>query len=326
MGKGSKAPAAPDPQKTASAEAQFNRIDTFSPSGGGTRHGYTDGSGNFQSGIAPEGFQSAQKYIENPFEQQIRESLEPASVDLTNRVIQDNIAGMPDAPRVQDRGDVARDMFDRNYSTMEGQFERENDRLLSNLQARGIPVGSEAFDESYSQQQDSVNDALSRLAMDSNLAAGQEQSRQFGLDQSERANSISELVAAMGGGYNAPSATPNGQAAGVNYGGLVGQKYQADMNQFNANQQQNASAMGTIGSLGGAMLMKSDRRLKRDIVKIGTRDDLNVYAYRYVWDKPGTLRTGYMAQEVIKKLPCAVWKIGEWFSVDYSILPEIEHA
>jgi hypothetical protein len=326
MGKGSSAPAAPDPQETASAEAQFNRLDTYSPSGGGVRHGYTDANGNFQAGIAPEGFQSAQTYNESPHEQSMREALEPASLSLTNRVISDNIDGMPDAPRVGDRGTIAQDIFDRNYSTMQEGFDRENNRLLTNLQARGMPVGSEAFTEAYDDQQRNVNTALSNLSTDANLAAGQEQSRQFSLDQAERSSAISELVAAMGGGYNAPNALPSGQAAGVNYGGLVGQQYQADMAQYNANQQQSASTMGALGSLGGAMLMKSDRRLKTDIVPVSKRGDLIVYAYRYLWDAPGTIRTGYMAQEVIKHLPCAVWKMGEWFSVDYSILPEVTHA
>lgn len=324
--KGGKAPQAPDPRETAAAESQFNRIDTFSPSGGGVRHGYTDESGNFQSGTAPEGFQSAQSYTENPFEKQIREALEPASVDLTNRIVDDNIAGLPDAARVKDRSDVASDMFNRNYSLMKDGFEQENDRMLTNLQARGIPLGSEAFDETYSQQQAGVNDALSRLAMDSNLAAGQEQGRQFALDQSERAGSISELVAAMGGGYNPPTATPGGQAAGVNYSGLVGQQHQAAMSQYQAKQDSRAATAGALGNLGGSMIMKSDRRLKTDIVAVAKRGDLTVYAYRYLWDAPGTVRTGYMAQEVIKVMPCAVWKIGEWFSLDYSILPEVTHA
>ena len=37
MGKGSKAPKPPDPHETVAAEAQFNRVDTYSPSGSGTR-------------------------------------------------------------------------------------------------------------------------------------------------------------------------------------------------------------------------------------------------------------------------------------------------
>lgn len=118
MGKGSKAPAAPDPYKTASAEAQFNRLDTFSPSGSGVQYGYTDASGNFVRGTAPKGSQSAVKQVESDFEKQIRQMLEPASVSLTGRIVNDNINGMPDAARVKDRGSVAQSMFDRSFSLM----------------------------------------------------------------------------------------------------------------------------------------------------------------------------------------------------------------
>ena len=259
--KGGSAPAAPDPQETAAAEAQYNRLDTFSPSGAGVRHGYTDADGNFQTGVAPEGFQSAQRYIESAPEQQIRQSLEPASVALTERIVSDNIYGMPDAARVQDRSDVASDMFNRSFSLMAPGIDRANEKLLTNLQARGLPVGSEAFNEAYGEQLQTTQDTISRLGMDANLAAGQEQSRQFGLDQAERSGAIAELVAAMGGGYNPPNDMPSGQAAGVNYSGLVSGKYEADLAQYNAQQEQ---AMGTAGALGSmaSMLMKCTAQAK----------------------------------------------------------------
>jgi hypothetical protein len=326
MGKGNKAPAAPDPYKTAAAEAQFNRLDTYSPSGSGQRYGYTDpNTGQFLQGVAPEGAQSAVSTMESPWEKQIREALQPASVSLTNRVIADNITGMPDAPRAQDRGSVAKSIYDRTLSMIMPGIEKANSRLLTNLQARGIPVGAEAFNDAYGEQQRQTQDTLSRLAMDADIAGGQEQSRLFSLDQASRQGAIAELVAAMGGGYNPPSATPSGNAAGVNYSGAVGQKYQADLAQYNSNQQAKAQTFGALGSLGGAMLMKSDRRLKRDIRRVGRRGGLNLYEYRYLCDPVGTVRRGYMAQEVLSVLPQAVRRIaGGFFAIDYSQLPEVK--
>lgn len=262
MGKGSKAPKPPDPRETAAAEAQFNRLDTYSPSGSGVRYGFTDEQGQFQQGVAPEGQQSAQTYIESPFEQQIRQTLEPASVALTDRVVQDNIQGMPDAPRIQDRSDVAQDIFNRNFSLMAPGIDKANERLLTNLQARGLPIGGEAFNDAYGEQLQTTQDTIARLGMDANLAAGQEQSRQFGLDQASRSGAVAELVAAMGGGYNPPNSMPGGQAAGVNYSGLVGQQYQAQMNQYNQQQQQKMGTASALGSIGGALLMKSTRMSK----------------------------------------------------------------
>lgn len=325
MGKGSKAPAAPDPYQTAAAEAQFNRLDTYSPSGSGQRYGYTNPkTGAFTQGVAPQGSQSAVTTVESPYEKAIRESLQPASVDLTNRVIRDNIAGMPDAPRAQDRGTVAKSIFDRNLSMMMPGIEKSNSRLLTNLQARGIPIGGEAFNDAYGEQQRQTQDTMSRLAMDANIAGGQEQSRLFSLDQASRQGAISELVAAMGGGYNPPSSVPSGNAAGVNYSGLVGQKYQADLAQHNSNQQSRAQTAGALGSLGGAMLMKSDRRLKRDIRRVGRVAGLNLYEYRYAWDRPGTVRRGFMAQEVLNRFPEAARRIaGGYLALDYAQLPEV---
>lgn len=326
MGKGSKAPAAPDPYKTAAAEAQFNRLDTYSPSGSGQRYGYTDPkTGNFVQGVAPEGAQSAVTTVENPYERQIREALQPASVDLTNRVIADNISGMPDAPRAQDRGTVAKSIYDRNLSMIMPGIEKNNSRLLTNLQARGIPVGADAFNDAYGEQTRQTQETLSRLAMDADIAGGQEQSRLFSLDQASRQGAIAELVAAMGGGYNPPSATPSGNAAGVNYSGVVGQKYQADLAQHNANQQAKAQTAGTLGSLGGALLKKSDRRLKCDIRKVGRKAGLNVYEYRYFCDPVGTIRRGFMAQEVLNLFPQTVrWIAGGFMALDYSQLPEVQ--
>lgn len=254
--KGGSAPEAPDPRETASAEAQFNRLDTYSPSGGGMRYGYTDASGKFSPGLAPEGQQSAQTYVESPYEKAIRQRLEPASVSLVDRIATDDISGMPAAPRAQDFNGLADQLFKAGYDRMQPAFQNENDRMLANLQARGIPVGSEAFGDAYRQQQQGVNDALSDLTTRATTAAGAEQSRRFGLDSASRSGAIAELVAAMGGNYNPPTSLPNGQAPNIDYSGLVGQKYQADTAQYNARQQQQGATMGALGSLGGALLMK----------------------------------------------------------------------
>lgn len=256
------APAAPDPYKTASTEAQFNRLDTYGADGSGTRYGYTDSTGKFVQGVAPPGQQSAVTSIESAAQKAIRTALEPASVALTNRVITDNITGMPEAARVQGRGTVAQSIFDRTASMLQPAIEKTQSRLLTNLQSRGIPIGSAAFNDAYGEQQKQAQDTLSRLAMDADVQAGQEQSRQFGLDAAARSNSIAELVAAMGGGYNPPSSAPNGNAAGVNYSSLVGEKYKADLNQYNADQQNRAATAGALGSLGGSLLLKSSMFFK----------------------------------------------------------------
>ena len=287
MGKkgGGKAPAAPDPFETAKAESQFNRLDTYGPNGASQVYGYTDPSGNFVRGSAPKGQQAAVQSIESPLERAMRGILEPASMALTQRVVTDNIAGMPAAARVGDRGTVAKSIFDRNMSMMQPSIDKGNTRLLGNLQARGIPIGSTAFNEAYGAQQRETQDTISRLAMDADTAAGAEQTRQFGLDQAQRGNAISELVAAMGGGYAAPTNLPSANAPSVNYSGLVGDKYKADQANYNQQQQQKSAGMSALGSMGSALLMKCTEAAK---------------------DIHGTLPPGLPAA-IIGTLPLHIW-------------------
>lgn len=299
--KGGSAPEAPDPYQTASNEAAFNRVDTYGSNGSGVRYGYTDASGNFQPGIAPEGFQSAVSNVEGDFDRQMRKLLEPASSSLVNRVITDNIDNLPDAARVQDRGTVAQDIFDRNMSLIQPQLDRSENRLLTRLQSRGIPIGSEAFNESYGAQTREVQDMIARLAQDANVAAGAEQSRQFALDAGERSNSIAELVAAMGGGYAPATALPTGAAPSVNYSGLVNSKYQADLANWQADRQASAQTASALGGLGGALLMKCtetakhvDGHLNREFAATAV-SRLGLFAWRY---RDGEAPDGDHAQHI----------------------------
>ena len=71
------------------------------------------------------------------------------------------------------------------------------------------------------------------------------------------------------------------------------------------------------GNLIMAMAMFSDRRLKRNIKKVGKLSNgLNLYTYIYVW---GEKAIGVMAQEVMKVIPDAVLKHESgYYMVDYS--------
>jgi hypothetical protein len=68
--------------------------------------------------------------------------------------------------------------------------------------------------------------------------------------------------------------------------------YQAQIGQQNA-------LMSGLFQLGGAAIGASDRRLKRDIKRVGTMaNGLPVYEYRYVWGRKRHI--GVMAQDVLK--------------------------
>ncbi len=72
----------------------------------------------------------------------------------------------------------------------------------------------------------------------------------------------------------------------------LNQNYQARVGQQNA-------LMSGLFSLGSAGIGASDRRLKRDIKRVGTMaNGLPVYEYRYVWGRKRHI--GVMAQDVLK--------------------------
>lgn len=81
-----------------------------------------------------------------------------------------------------------------------------------------------------------------------------------------------------------------------------------------------ASILGSLAQGAGSALAMSDRRLKRNIVKLGEEvDGLGVYAFDYVW--PGPRQRGVMADEVASLRPWALGpSIGGFASVDYGRL------
>ena len=100
-------------------------------------------------------------------------------------------------------------------------------------------------------------------------------------------------------------ATPQAGVGGVDYTGLVNQKYQADLAQSQA-------AMGGLFGLASAGVgMFSDRRLKTDIQRVGRTDaGTPIYTYRYAWGGP--VQMGVMAQDVPEARvmdPSGFWRV-----------------
>jgi hypothetical protein len=79
-----------------------------------------------------------------------------------------------------------------------------------------------------------------------------------------------------------------------------------------------------IGAVGGGLLGAfSDRRLKADIRATGKRlpNGLPLYAFRYVWEEPGTEHIGVMVDEAREVAPHAVFRdISGFDKVNYAAL------
>ena len=100
-----------------------------------------------------------------------------------------------------------------------------------------------------------------------------------------------------------PAFNQAARAEGADFLGAAGQQYQGAMGQYSADQAASQGLMSGIGTIASAAMMFSDRRLKKNIRKIGKMLGLNLYSYDYVWNEPAI---GFMADEVAELYPEAV--------------------
>lgn len=225
-------------------------------------------------------------------------------------------------------------------------YQRQNDLFGQNLQSGQFHNAAQGQD--YSQlsnnaqfanaaQNQDFNQAASRATFN-NQAAGQSLQQTLAL----RNQPINEITALMNGGqvsmpqfqgYNAAQVqgTPIGQYM-YNSAAIDQSNYQAQANRDLQSQQGMTGGLFGLGSAGlfglaksGAMasMFASDRRLKRDIERIGTHPNgFGVYSFRYIPEaKLGDdLTIGFMADEVEKVKPEAVHTGADGFkSVDYAL-------
>lgn len=205
-------------------------------------------------------------------------------------------------------------------TTDRNRYTNEMDRLLSannSAQAQDFQqqAARAAFQNAAQQQQYQQNLQGATFANNARDASLNERS-------TLRMAPLNELRGLMGmGTVQAPTfgqvATP--QMAAPDLMGATYNSYNGQLQAANAAAANSASMfngiMGLAGSIGGAALM-SDRRVKRDIRRIGTADNgLPLYSYSYIWGGP--VQVGVMAQDVEKINPAAVVDVGGIKAVDY---------
>ena len=197
---------------------------------------------------------------------------------------------------------------------LDPMFAREADALATKLTNQGIRPGSAAWNAEMTQFQQGKNDAYNQLFLSGNQQAFQQA-------QATRNQPINEITALMSGSQvsqpnyvntNMPTIPTTDNA------GLINSNYQQQFQNYQTQQQQQNALLGGLFGLGAAGVYKfSDRRLKKNIKKIGkTNDGQNLYSYKYKGsDEP---QIGLMAQEVEKKRPDAVVTPPSGFkAVDY---------
>lgn len=242
-----------------------------------------------------------------------------------------DLSGAPAAPTSS--GQTREDVINAMMSRVNTDTTNQRDQRNSDLIAAGIRPGTAAYGTAMDQIDRQYNDARQQAI----TAGGAEASRDFGMDTQARKDSIAEILAqrqtplneinalTSGSQVNNPFASNLGYQAGANAApapvmqgaqaaGAAGQQaYAQDAGSYNA-------GMSGLFSLGSAALplMFSDRRLKRNIVRIGThRLGIGLYEWDYIW---GEHSTGVMADEVCTVMPAAVTNIGGFDAVDYAMI------
>lgn len=330
MGKKS-GPKAPDPWETASAQGSWNSF-TAQQNQAMNMVGQNSPWGSLtynQTGtttiIDPSGKPiSVPQFTANttlsPQQQAIFDQSQKAELglaELANEQI-GKVGNILDTPFEFDNQDAANWAYDLGAQRLDPRFAQEEEALRTRLANQGIRQGSSAYDSAMRSLSESKNDAYNQLMLQGRGQAFQEAAY-------TRTSPLNEIIGLMSGTQvqnpnSTFAATPQVGVGGVDYTGLVNQKYQADLQAHN-------SSMNALGGLFGlgAKLMFSDRRLKRDIRRIGTKNGLPWYRFNYIWDVENRApREGFMSDEVRAKIPQAVVvdRVSGFDMVDYAVAME----
>lgn len=227
---------------------------------------------------------------------------------------------------------------------LQPQFQLQQTQLDQQLADRGLPIGSEAYNNAQNNLTNSQNLAYTQAANNAYGAGLQAQQQGFnqGVTQNQLGyadlaslSSINPTGSLLGAAPGAANLSPSAVQP-TNVGQIVQNSYQDQLaaNQYN-NSQLGAGLLG-LGNLalspaigaglglgggssiaGAALGFLSDRRIKRDIKRIGTLyDGTPVYSFRY--DMPNShIQIGVMAQDVEKKNPDAVTEFNGLKMVNY---------
>lgn len=294
LGKGgAQPPQAPDPYQVAGAQgainaqnarltAQLNRPNVNSPFG-------------------------SQTWTQNGDQWTSNTSLNPQSQQLFDQQQQTALGLGSQAQSTLSQPFSLGGAMDTLSSVTEPQYQRDEDALRTRLANSGFRQDSEGFDQSMQDFQ--VNKDKSRAAT---------AQQAFNLSSALRTQPLTEMNMLQGAQPPMPQMQPGGNVgvAPTDIQSAFGNQYAGQLAGFNAQQQQQAGLMGGLFGLGGAALI-SDRRLKKNIQRIGTFLGFPWYRFSYVW---GGEAEGVMADEVRKVKPEAVLPVGPYFAVNYGAL------
>lgn len=255
-----------------------------------------------------------------------------------------NYSGLPGvqdgAENLRNRQEEA--LYGRATRYMDDRFGRQEDALRTRLMNQGIYSGGEAYNNELKEFNRGREEAYANAQDQAIIGGGQEAQRVFGQNLAARQQGLQEQGAEQAdamGDYSwllnqinpvLPTQMQGGQggAQAAPIFDATNQQYNAALNRANQQNQASSSTWGQIGQLGstGAILYAlgafSDRRLKQEIRRIGTTEELRLplYSFRYIF-APEKLEIGVMADEVAEVLPEAVFEGPYGFKmVNYALI------
>jgi hypothetical protein len=221
---------------------------------------------------------------------------------------------------------------DAMMTRLQPQIDRENAQLEQQLANRGIGQGTDAYNQAHTLLNQQHNDLLNSATvqgLNAGTTANQNAFQQAAYNQMQPINVINALR--TGSQVQNPNFvnTPNqANVAGADLLGAANASYQNQLNAYNAQQASNSGFLGGLmnlgGTLGAAAIKPSDRKLKKDIKRIGTHDlGIGIYTYHYKdgHNLPKELQVGVMADEVEKIMPEAVITMADGYkAVNYALI------
>lgn len=259
--KSPKAPAPPDPIKTAAAQTGsnigtaisqqlVNQTDQVTPQGSlsYSQDGFTTFTDAFGKTHQIPKFTATQTY--SPEQQQLYDINTQADINMATlgRDQAAKLSGYLDRPVTLDNEATEARLWELGSKRLEPQFARDEEALRTRLTNQGIREGSDAWKSAMNNFDYSRNDARNQL-----LLGGRGQAIQELL--TERNQPLNEITALMSGSQVSQpnfTSTPQASVAGTDYAGMVRDNYNAQMQQYQAKMASRNAMLGGLFGLAGA--------------------------------------------------------------------------
>lgn len=206
-------------------------------------------------------------------------------------------------------------------------WDREDNQFKTLMAERGQPIGGEIWNDQSQQIGDERNRYVQNLTDQAHQAAATRQGQLFNMamashqlpfqDAANFGNILSSMQANLSGD---PASFIPIQGINVDTSGNFARYDQQRYNNWAAEQAN--SPLGPLanmaGTLGAAMIMRSDKDAKENIKQVGkTNDGQPIYQYNYKGEPRGAIRMGLLAQNVEVEHPEAVHEVDGVKHVDY---------